>query len=69
MTARKVQARPPRERDLLELRTQQHRRNEQVAHALVTILCRADAQTLAALGVILRFVVHWTGGRGERTRA
>lgn len=65
MTARKARARLPRERDLMELRTQQHHRNERVAHALVTVLCRADARTLAALGIILRFVVRWAPRRAR----
>jgi hypothetical protein len=63
MTARKERARSPREIDLLDLRTRQRRSDARAAHALVTVLCRADAPTLAALGVVLRFVVRWAPRR------
>ena len=63
MTARKERARPSRERDLLDLRRYQHQSDARVAGALVTVLCRADADTLTALGVVLNFVVRWAPRR------
>jgi hypothetical protein len=63
MTARKRRARSPRELDLMELLTRQRRSDTRVAHALVTVLCRADAPTLAAFGIVLRFVVRWAPRR------
>ena len=63
MTTRKEQARSPHELDLMDLLRQQHRRNARVADAIVTMLHRADAPTLAALGVVLRFVVRWAPRR------
>ena len=65
MTARKKRARSSRELDLMDLRTRQRLRDERVAHALVTMLCRADAPTLAAVGIILRFVVRWAPRRQQ----
>ena len=65
MTARKERMRSPRELDLMHLRTQQRDRDERVAHALVTMLCRADAPTLAAVGIILGFVVRWAPRRQQ----
>lgn len=63
MTTRKAQARSPRERDLMDLLRRQHRRNARVADAFVTVLDRADAPTLAALGIILCFVARWAPRR------
>jgi hypothetical protein len=45
------------ERDLMELLAYCKQVDEQVADALVTLLSRADAHTLAALGVVMEFVV------------
>ena len=39
------------------------RSGARVAGALATALCRADARTLAALGVVLDFVAGWAPGR------
>jgi len=55
-----------RERDLLELRAIQERRARQVADAFITVLCRADARTLAALGVIMAFVAKQATRRPGR---
>ena len=65
MTPRKEQARTPRERELLVLQAQHHRSAARTADALVTLLSRADAETLAALVVVLRFVMRWAR-RGPR---
>ena len=56
MKAPKRSARTARERDLMELLADSARSELRVADALVTVLCRADARTLAALGLILKFV-------------
>lgn len=56
MKARKERTRPARERDLMDLLAHNKRRDARVADAVVTVLCRADARTLAALGVVLEFV-------------
>lgn len=63
MTTPKAQARSARERDLKDLLKQQHRRNARVADAFITVLDRADARTLAALGIVLRFVARWAPRR------
>jgi hypothetical protein len=63
MTARKERVRTTHERDLMDLLTRHHRSNARVADALVTVLCRADAGTLAALGVVLNFVARWAPRR------
>lgn len=47
-----------RERDLLELRALRERFERQLADALITVLRRADSNTLAALGVIVVFVAE-----------
>jgi hypothetical protein len=63
MTARRVKARTARERDLMEVLAHSKRTAERVADAVVTVLSRADARTLAALGVIFEFVALWTTRR------
>jgi len=65
MTARKEPARPPRERELMVLLAQHHRSAARAADAFVTLLSRADAETLAALGVVLRFVLRWARRRPQ----
>lgn len=47
-----------RERDLLELRAERQRVDRQVADAFITVLCRADPRALAALGVVVAFIVQ-----------
>ena len=54
----KKKARTARERDLMDLIAHGKRRDARVADAIVTVLCRADASTLAALGLVLQFVVR-----------
>ena len=44
------------ERDLKDLLAHSKRGDARVADAIVTVLCRADTQTLAALGVVFKFV-------------
>ncbi len=56
MKARKEKARTAHERNLMDLRAHGKRRDARVADAIVTVLCRADARTLAALGLLLEFV-------------
>ena len=56
MKARKERARTARERDLMDLRAHSKQRDARVADAIVTVLCRADARTLAALGLVLEFI-------------
>jgi hypothetical protein len=56
MKARKEKARTARERDLMDLLAHTKRSNARVADAIVTVLCRADARTLAALGLVFKFV-------------
>jgi len=56
MKARKERTRTARERDLMELLAHGTRSDARVADAIVTVLRRADARTLAALGLILEFV-------------
>lgn len=56
MTARRKTVRPPRERDLRDLHAYRDRTERRVANALITVLCRADAATLAALGTVVQFV-------------
>jgi len=56
MRTRKERARTARERDLMVLLADSKRRDARLADAIVTVLCRADARTLAALGLVLEFV-------------
>lgn len=56
MRARKERARTARERDVMDLLAHSKRRDARLADAIVTVLCRADARTLAALGLVLEFV-------------
>jgi hypothetical protein len=63
MKARRVKARAARERDQLEVLAHSERTAREVAGAVVTVLSRADARTLAALGVIFEFVALWTPRR------
>ena len=63
MTARKERARTTQERDLMDLLTRHHRSDARVADALITVLCQADARTLAALGVLVGFVARWAPRR------
>jgi hypothetical protein len=56
MKAHREKARTARERDLMELLAHRKRIDERVADAFITVLCRADARTLAALGVVVEFV-------------
>lgn len=56
MKAHREKARTARERDLMELLAHRKRTDERVADAFITVLCRADARTLAALGVVVEFV-------------
>ena len=58
MTTRRKTVRTPRERDLLELHAYRDRTDQRVANALITVLCRADAATLAALGIVVQFVAR-----------
>jgi hypothetical protein len=60
MTARPKKARTTLELDLLELLEHSRRSDKRLAGAITTVLCRADARTLAALGIILEFVAMWT---------
>jgi hypothetical protein len=59
MTARKAKARTTLELDLLELLEHSRRSDKRLADAVTTVLCRADAKTLAALGIVLEFVAMW----------
>jgi hypothetical protein len=63
MKARKEKARTTRELDLLELLAHSQRGDKRLADAIVTVLCRADAETLGALGLILEFVAMWATKR------
>jgi len=54
----KVPVLTTRERDLLELRAERQRVERQVADAFITVLCRADPRALAALGVVVAFIVQ-----------
>jgi hypothetical protein len=63
MKARRVKARTPSERDLMEVLAHSERTAEEVADAVVTVLSRADAPTLAALGRIFEFVALWAPRR------
>lgn len=56
MKARKERERTARERDLMDLLAHSKRSDAHVADAIVTVLSRADARTLAALGLVLEFV-------------
>jgi hypothetical protein len=56
MKTRKEKARTARERDLMDLLAHRKRSDARLADAIVTVLCRADARTLAALGRVLKFV-------------
>ena len=58
MKRRKAPVLTTRERDLLELRALGERLERQVADAFITVLCRADPRTLAALGVVVAFVAQ-----------
>jgi hypothetical protein len=55
---RREHARSARERDLRELRAYRKQTEQRVADALITVLCRADRHTLAALGVVVAFVAQ-----------
>lgn len=63
MKARRVKVRTARERDLMEVLAHSKQTAGQVANAVVTVLSRADARTLAALGVIFEFVALWAPRR------
>ena len=52
-----------RERDLKEVLEHIRVTNARMAGAIVTVLGRADAPTLAALGVVLKFVVTQAANR------
>lgn len=56
MKAHKERARTARERDLMDLLAHSKQHDARLADAIVTVLCRADARTLAAFGLILGFV-------------
>jgi hypothetical protein len=56
MKASKKREPTVQERDLSELLELSKRSETRVADAIVTVLCRADARTLAALGLIIKFV-------------
>ena len=58
MKPRRENVRTARERDLMELRSYRKRAEQRVADALITVLCRADHYTLAALGVVVAFVTQ-----------
>jgi hypothetical protein len=58
MKSRRENVRTARERDLMELRAYRKRAEQRVADALITVLCRADPHTLAALGVVVAFVTQ-----------
>ena len=60
MRARKEKVRTAHERDLMELLASSKRRSTRVADAIVTVLYRADADTLAALGLVFEFVARWS---------
>lgn len=57
MKTRKERTRTAHERDLMAQLAHSKQSDARVADALVTVLCRADARTLAALGLLLEFVV------------
>jgi hypothetical protein len=63
MKRRGEKTRTARERDLMELLAYRKRIDERLADAFVTLLCRADAHTLAALGVVVEFVAQRTARR------
>ncbi len=64
MKTRQERARTARERDLMELLAHSKRLETCVADAIVTVLIRADARTLAALGLVVEFVaMRATRGR------
>lgn len=68
MKRRSKKARTARELDLMDLLAHCKRTDERVTDALVTVLCRADASTLAALGVVFKLVAAQTdGGADEGT--
>ena len=50
--------RTARERDLMELLEHSNERDRRVSAALVVILTRGDAEVLAALGIVVGFVVR-----------
>lgn len=58
MKQRRENERTARERDLMELLAYHQRVEQRVADALITVLCRADRHTLAALGVVVAFVAQ-----------
>lgn len=53
---RRQKTRTAHERDLMALLAHAKRSDSRVADAIVTLLDRGDAETLAALGVVLNFV-------------
>jgi hypothetical protein len=65
MKPRREKKRTARERDLMEVLAHSKRTDARVADAIVTVLSRADARTLAALGVIFEFVALWTTRRAR----
>jgi hypothetical protein len=65
MKARKEKVRTAHERDLEQLLAHSKRSESRVADAIVTLLCRADTRTLAALGLVLKFVAARTTRRSR----
>jgi len=56
MKTRKERTRTAHERELMAQLAHSKQRAARVADAIVTVLSRSDARTLAALGLILAFV-------------
>lgn len=65
MKRRRAKVRTAHERDLMELLAYSKRTEQRVADALITVLCRADHYTLAALGVVVAFVARWAARRSR----
>ena len=66
MKPRREKVRTAHELDLMRLLAHSKRRDERVADAFVTVLCRADDRTLAALGIVVEFVAMWARRRRRR---
>ncbi len=65
MKRRPKKVRTAHERDLMELLAYSKRAEQRVADALITVLCRADHYTLAALGVVVAFVARRAARRSR----
>lgn len=59
---KRTKARTARELDLMDLLDHLRRRDRGVADAVVEVLTRADATTLAALGTVVAFLKEEAGG-------